>query len=255
MKQASIFFLAAALLVLTAIRPGLGEEIERVVLADSPWPPYSVGEIGRPAEGGLGVELIHTIFQKLGVAVEIQLRPWNRVLKSAETGRVDGTSLLMKTPDREKFLLYTVPVFQARECLFYRTARLGEFQWTSFKDLKGYKIGLVDGYTYGPEFLAAVKSEALTTETAASAEMNFKKLFAGRIDFYLEDDVVARAVINNNQDYRQALSMAAKPVSTYDLYLSFSRLSPAAALVPQVNRIIEEMKADGAIDRILGRTR
>ena len=98
--------------------PGIvrADQIETLRLADSPWPPYTLGEVGQPAAGGLVVDLVRQIYGALGIDVRIEMHPWKRVLKMVEYGRVDGPTMLMKTSEREAYLVYTDPVFEARKC-------------------------------------------------------------------------------------------------------------------------------------------
>lgn len=228
-----------------------GEEIRMVHLGDSPWPPYTLGEVGQPATGGIAVELARKVYGALGIETRIELFPWKRVLKMAEFGKIDGPTLLMKTPERENYLAYTDAVLEARELLYYRTDRLGVFDWESFSDLKKYTIGLVAGYTYGDAFMKAIDEHGLKIERAVSSDVNFQKLYAGRIDLFLEDEVVAGAFFRTHDSWKEAFDFAANPVTVYDYYMAVSKKSPAIALLPELNQVIKKMKSDGSIKRLL----
>ena len=249
-------WMVLAVWILMSVPPGmvLGDQIKAVHLADSPWPPYTIGEIGQQATGGVGVDLVRQIFGALGIEVSIEMHPWKRVLKMAEFGRVDGPTLLMKTLEREAYLVYTDPVFEAREVFYFNKDRFGDFNWQNFSDLKPYTIGVIGGYSYGDAFLEAIGSQGLKTEEAVSTEVNFQKLYAGRIDFYLEDELVAKAVMANHEDWKGILVFAPKPVTIYDYYMAISKKSPAVELIPELNKVIARMKSDGSIMRILERS-
>ena len=247
-----IIFCLIVFLVVFPPRASECSEIEKLDLGDSPWPPYTLGQVGRKPDGGLGIDLVREIYKRLDVRVNIELYPWKRVLKMAETGLIDGPTLLMKNPEREKYLVYTIPVFEGREVLFYSKNHLKNFSWDDFKDLSPYTIGLINGYTYGDEFLKAAAQLGLKIEYAVTAEVNFQKLHAGRIDLVLEDPLVAGAIVRKNDEWAKIITFADKPVTIYPYYMALSRKSSARVLIPKLNLIIEQMRADGSIDHIFG---
>ncbi len=230
---------------------GAGEQ-KALLFVNTPYPPYSVGDYGRP-EGGIAVAITAALFRRLDIPVRQELHPWKRVLKMAETGQADGITLLMKTEQRSRFLCFTEPLFMAREVFYYRPDRLGRFQWEQFLDLKPYRIGLVEAYGYSPEFLDAVKRLSLAVEYAASDRISFQKLYAGRIDLYLCNADMGNSLIAKHPKWQNAFLKQKKPVRVYPDYMAISRRSPARKLLPRINQVISEMKADGTIDRLLNR--
>lgn len=233
---------------------GMGaESVQKIVFADTPGQPYIMGEIGGEPTGGIVVELVRELFGRLGIEVEINLVPWKRALKMARHGRCDGIMLLMRNPEREQFLVYSDRLFESRELLYSRADQYGQFSWQKFEDLKPYTIGLVSGYAYGSEFMEAIETLDLKVEYAPSTHINFQKLFNRRIDFYLEDQAVAETEITVRPEWRSAFRPVVRPVSSYDYYMAFSKSSPAIVLIPQINRILTQMKQDAFIDTLLGR--
>ena len=254
MRIKTIMLLLLCIVILWADRPVFAQEVKKVHIVDEPYPPYTIGEYGGPATGGIGVEIIRELFQRLGVEVEIDLVPWKRVLKMAEVGQADGTGLLMRSLDRERYLAFTDAVLEVRELFYYRSDRMGAFEWKTFSDLKGYTISLVDGYSYDENFLKAVDRLGLKVERAESSALACRKLYAGRVDLLLENESAANALIAKNKTWKGVFKTASKPVSTFNFHLAFSKRSPAVKLLPAVNRVIAEMKQDGTIDRIAGQT-
>lgn len=227
-------------------------EKKPLLFVNTPYPPYSVGDYGRP-DGGSAVAITAEIFRRLDIPVRQELHPWRRVLKMAETGQADGITLLMKTEQRTGFLSFTEPLFMAREVFYYRPDRLGRFQWEKFVDLKPYRIGLVEAYGYSPDFLEAVKQLSLDVEYAASDRISFQKLHVGRIDLYLCNADMGNSLIAKNPKWQKSFLEQKKPVRVYPDYMAISRRSPAQKLLPRINQVILEMKADGTVDRLLNR--
>ena len=209
-----------------------------------------IEEDGR-AVGGITVDILGEIFRRLGVKLDIELYPWKRVLKMAEMGRADGVTFLLYNDERNRYLAFSDVVMQSRETFFFRPAAVGSFEWSDFADLKPYTIGLVDSYVYGGDFLEVVKKYGLEVEYAQSSEENMTKLNGGRVDLVLEDENVARALIIS-QGWSKRIRATLHAVSVTDYRMAFSRKSRAQSLLPEVNRVINEMKQDGTIDRILG---
>lgn len=229
-------------------------EAKTVLLLEDPWPPYTLGEEGSAPTGGIAVELLREIFNRLNVPVEFKLQPWKRVLRNAEEGEADGIMLLMYEAERERFLAYSDVIFESRELLYFRRDLHENFQWNSFADLRNYTFGVVDGYTYSDEFLEAIKTQGLKTDPSMTTDMNWRKLYGKRIDFMVEGEAIANALFAGHKEYKEAFRAAARPVSTFALHMAFSKKSEAAALLPEVNRIIAEIQKDGTVDRILGRS-
>ncbi len=226
-----------------------------VQLVDAPFPPYIEGEYDGKPTGGIVPRILAELEARTGHELRLTLHPWKRVLKMVRLGQADGVSLLMRTAERETFLRYTTVLLESRESLYYNTARLEGFQWRTFRDLEGYRIGLVDGYTYGQPFMEALSTLDLTVEYAGDTESAFRMLAAGRVDLVLEDDAVASSLLAANPSWQDVLDRAEQPVAVYPFHMAFSRKSPAADLVPEIDRAIEAMQSDGTLKSIISAPR
>ena len=242
------------LLALFAAVPAGAEEggSGLVVFADEPASPYVFGELGGTAQGGITVEILTEMFTRLGREFEIRLMPWARVLKTVKHGRADAVPLLMKTPEREEYLVYTDYVVENRELFYYRPDSLGDFQWRDYGDLQGFTLGLVRDYTYGESFLEALAAYRYPVVYSPDNESCFRKLLAGRVDLILQDETMANAILSEHPEWGNRLGASEKPVTTYEWYMGISRLSPLAGEVDEINRILSDMRADGSLARILG---
>lgn len=220
------------------------------LLLNTVYPPYTVA-LGDGGEGGTATELARELFRRLNIPLRHRLLPWNRVLRMMEEGSADGVTMLAHSTEREASMVFSVPVDEARQSFYYARANLQGFDWTRYEDLRPYRIGLVQGYTYAPEFLAAVERSGLSVEYAPSDESNFAKLRTGRVDLCLSNDTVAEAYLSSQPDLDAAVGKANRPVRSYPLYMAFSRRSPLAARLPEINRELQRMHADGTLRRIL----
>jgi polar amino acid transport system substrate-binding protein len=226
-------------------------QLRTLLFTDTPFPPYLKGDVNGPARGGIAVELVREISRRLGLRAEVELVPWKRALKMAETGRSDGVTLLMHTREREEYLVFSDALFQTTDLVFYNKTALSGFEWQGFQDLKGFTIGLVSGYTYGSDFLDAVTDLGLKVEYTDSTETNFNKLYLGRIQLAVEEEHVARYLIRSHPWWSGKIGEARTPVASYTYHLALSRASEAASLISKINEIIADMKEEGAIEQIL----
>ena len=227
------------------------QEVREVKLVDDPWPPYSIGSPEAGMEGGVAVEIARELYRRMGIDARMAVYPFRRCLKMVEVGQADGLLLVMKNTEERPYLVYSDPVIEAEETFFYLPERLGDFSWDSPLDLKGRLIGVVDGYVYSKKFEDAVRTGDLKTESATDAASNFRKLAVGRIDLYLEDRLVGRFSVQTNPQWKDRISATDKSISSYPLYFGISKLSPLAQMLPDINRVLSDMKSDGTIGRFM----
>jgi polar amino acid transport system substrate-binding protein len=116
---ALILLLAAGVFGAQAQEPG-----STIRFADSPFPPYTIGEEGDIDEQGIGPEIAREACRRMGVACTIELHPWQRVLRMLQTGDADAVPAVMEAPERDWYLTLTEPLVHTREIIFYNVTRL-----------------------------------------------------------------------------------------------------------------------------------
>lgn len=227
---------------------------ETVLLASDPWPPYVTGELGGKVTGGLAVDLINRIFERIdGVDVAIPMVPWNRALAEVEKGTKDGIPMLLKTEEREAYMVYTDPLVRSSSLIWYVRERIPDgVEWQRIDDLVRYRIGITRGYSYGEEMDAALNSGRYTVVAAASTSQLFKMLTKNRVDLALANDAVGYTLAAEHAP-DGAIVPAPKAIEIEVHYMAFSKKSPAVRLIPQINRIIGELRAEGVMARIFGK--
>ena len=76
---------------------------------ETDWPPFNFAEGGQPK--GYSIDFMNLLAQKVGLEVEYVTGPtWNEFLEMMKTGDLDVMLNIVRTADREKFLLYTPPI-------------------------------------------------------------------------------------------------------------------------------------------------
>lgn len=231
--------------------PASAQEEMPLLFLEDPWPPWTLGDYGKP-EGGIAINLTRSIFGKLQKDVEFQLYPWKRVLRMVESGQADGIMMIQHEPSKEKYLAFSDMLFESRSLVYYRHDRLKAFSWNNYSDFKELTIGLIPRYDYG-SLNQSINKLGLRVEYARTPKINMHRLFAGRVDLVICDEAVANSILRDNPQWKDAIHKASGAVSSIRWHLGISRQSQAFAMLPEINRTIAEMKADGTIDKILGR--
>jgi polar amino acid transport system substrate-binding protein len=225
---------------------------DTLLFVDEPAIGYEEGESGELSTGGMAFDLLAELFGRLGAKVETRLFPWSRVLKTAELGKADGVPLLMKSAERELYLTYTIPIVENMELFYYLPEKLGTFAWQDYRDLQGIRIGLVRGYTYGPEFLAAIELYQLNIFYSVDSEQLLDLLLAKRLDVLLGDSSMMAPLLSG-RGLTDTVAAATKPVSRYHWYMGISKRSPLIRHIERINKTLQEMKDDGTMREIFKR--
>ena len=109
--------------------------------------------------------------------------------------------------------------------------------------------------TYRDKMDQAIESGIIKTEKVNSAASNFKKLLGKRFDAFLESESVVESFFRKYPEYRNQITHAPQIVSKDIFRIGISKNSPFTEMLPEINRVIQEMKEDGTIDRIMRMTR
>ncbi|CAM2853917.1 substrate-binding periplasmic protein [Vibrio neptunius] len=212
-----------------------------VKLANGEWAPYMSKSL---KNGGFMTQIVKEAFEAEGYQVEFTYMPWKRGFEESKAGSFDGSLIWGKNPDREQFFHFTDSVITLSTGLFQQKSK--PINWSKKEDLKDFKIGGVTGYAYGVEDME--KTGEINIQRIASAENNYKKLSAGRLDIVLEDMDVGMELVTK-LNLADKIEPNAKTLSARDYFVIISKKSPRAQeLVDAFNRGLAKLKAEGKLD-------
>ncbi|WP_224983807.1 substrate-binding periplasmic protein [Geomonas agri] len=215
-----------------------------VYSANPQYPPFHWAA-GKGFEGA-SIELLSLALPK-GVTARPVVYPWKRVLYLAEQGGVDLVVSLRKTPEREKFLVFTEHrSFPNPAVVFVRKDRT--FPMRSWQDLKGHKGAISLGDSFGEEFDRYRRKE-LDIKEANTVVENLRRLDAGNVDYFITGKYPGTYYLDRIGNGR--IVSLDTPVTSRSIYFAFSRKSPCASLVDEVSRHLEELERDGTADKLL----
>ncbi|MBW2707367.1 MAG: transporter substrate-binding domain-containing protein, partial [Deltaproteobacteria bacterium] len=155
------------------------------------WPPFNFFEYGRPR--GLSIDYMGLMAEKLGIEVEYVTGPsWNEFLGMVKRKELDVMLNIVKTEDRQKYILYTEPYVKNPNVVVSYEKNAYE----SIEALFGKIVAFPSGFFYEEvltKFFPQIKRLPVE-DTLAS----LKAVVFGKADAALGEAAVVRTLINKN---------------------------------------------------------
>lgn len=250
-KFLAALWLQGALIVITCLYSQIVLSETTVTLVGDPWPPYVEGTLGEDAHKGITVQIINAIFSGLeDVKARFPLIPWKRALREVEEGHQDGIGMLLKTPEREKYMAYSDPLLDGKNLVWSVEKDNGSyFEWNEMADFHKLKLGIIRGYSYGDAMDKEIELGNVSIIAAPTVDHLFAMLVNGRVDIVVANDAVGYAQQKKHRSQR--IKPAQKMLNSETFYIGFSKKSPAVELLPRINQIIGQLRDRGEIERII----
>jgi polar amino acid transport system substrate-binding protein len=241
---------AAILLVLATLSAAIGalssgvfaDRATELQLVSTAWPPFT----GAPGQPRFALDLVEEAFSRIGV------RATSRIVEPAQftptmlEGDVDGSAAAWKDADRERVLHYSEPYLENRLILVGRKG--ADVSAPTLGALKGTRIAIVEGYSYGDIDYAGPAFVRTKGE-----EDSLARLLAGTVDYVLMDELVVQYIGNNHPNEAHAkLQLGWTALITRRLHVAIRRSRPdGASLITQFNAQLRGMIADRTYHRLL----
>ncbi len=213
-------------------------------LAASSWPPF-VDTADHPS---VAVDLVTAALARAGYIADTKVTSLEQVIEGLEGKAYDGSAALWQSEEREQFLLYSDPYLENRLLLVGRKG--SPVTATSFAELQGKKVGIVEGYAYGPE-LEQAKEPVFVR--GASGEENLRALLRGEVDYVLADALVVHHLAHQHpQQTQEKLELGENTLLKRTLHLTVRKdLPQAGEIVARFNRELAAMLRDGSYHQAL----
>jgi polar amino acid transport system substrate-binding protein len=218
-----------------------------VQLATGAWEPYIVADA---PDGGPLCQVVRAACARAGLEPAIQFFPWARCEKLVETGQAAAAFPYAVTAERSlRFDYSREPLVRTVVRVFYVEGRGRDLAWNAWTDFGSAVFAAVPGYWYVEELAGA----GVRTETVPSDVLAFRMLKAGRVQYVIDDDAIARPIIREVfGDTAGTVRTVSRPALVTDLYLIVSRSYPnARGVAASIDDAISRMKASGEYDRIM----
>lgn len=214
------------------------------VVVDAYNPPNMYLQNGHAA--GLYSLLLDTIFQHMEHDVSIEAVPWKRAMDMGAQGTA-GVAGIYKTPDRLLIYDYSDPIYT--ELLLVFVQKNKTFTFESVKDLEGKRIGVILGWSYGPEFDKARAQKTFEVEPVNRDQLNFKKLMDGRLDCVVASRESGFYEIARKK-YTDILPLG-KALLGNPTYLAFAKHTHNKNLLLHFNTALRALKENGEYERLV----
>jgi polar amino acid transport system substrate-binding protein len=236
---------AAGLLLACQIMPGgaAAAEVWRIACDDN-FPPYNFVDDNKVV--GLDAEIVAAMVKQAGAEVDFEPQPWSRVQDLLERGEVDAAFQFVGRPDRFEKYFMIGPHRMGQTVFAARSGR--DIPVRDVNALRGYRIGAIRGYTYGPAFDDATY---LTKDTTAGDNLQLvRMLAAGRVDLIIGDRE-ALSHFARRAGLHAQLQMLQPVLSEVPRYIAVPRSKPAIAA--RLDKALADLRGNGGMAAILKR--
>jgi ABC-type amino acid transport substrate-binding protein len=221
---------------------------DEIVLTSTEFPPYESKTL---PNYGFVSEIVKTAFERIGHKVKVLFVPFERSIKMAQQGSVDGTYAIWYSKERELDFVFSDPLSSSSIVFYKRHDKSIDFGG-QYDKLKEHTIGVVQGYINPPEF---EKAHYLKQYKVKSEVQNLQMLFHGRIDLMLVDKLLAQHLINTKfPHYNNILVPMTTKLKEDILYLAISRkTNNYQKKISDFNEGLKQITKDGTIKKIIAK--
>jgi polar amino acid transport system substrate-binding protein len=233
----------ALLLSLAALTLAVSAQTNQLRLVSTAWSPFT-NEPGKPR---FALDLVEAGLGRIGVKSSTTIVDAAQFTTSLLSDKFDGSAAAWKDAERERTLIFSEPYLENRLILVAR--RGADVSAVTLADLKGKRIAIVEGYSYGD----AIEQSGPTFVRSHTEEDSLRLLLDGKVDYTLMDELVVEYILRNYADEaRKRLQVGSTPLVTRQLYLAVRRALPdAESIVARFNAQLRGMITDRTYHRLL----
>lgn len=213
------------------------------------WSPYVDDNL--PGQG-FAVELASHILRRAGYDLEAQIGTLPRDSEISRINKVDVLVAVWSGGTRAKNVRYSRP-FLLTETLVVTRADNNR-KYFSIGDLKGGRIGVLEGYNYGVDFGEIADTLLVVGD---SIHRNLEALLAGELDYLVADRrVIARDMQHHMPAAGKVLRVLPISLPPRSLSVAVARDNPrSATLIGAFERALTEVKRDTSYQQIVQKWR
>ncbi|MDR7305827.1 ABC transporter substrate-binding protein [Rhodoferax saidenbachensis] len=207
---------------------------------------------GKPR--GILIDILKYADQELREdSFKVELYPWARSYRYA-SGGVGGIVGLSWTQERAALFDYSDPVYVDDVVIVVHKGR--EFSFKEMADLRGKRVGLGRGGSYGEAFEKAVEAGVFTVDGDGGAVERLNKLVLDRIDCALFNAGKAgfEEILRANkglEPLRDALVVLPVPLRSDPNFLAFPKNMQMKTWLNDFNQIIKKGYGRGEIQKLI----
>ena len=231
------------LYLLLFINLSLYSQKAELKLAADAWPPFT----NVKGEKSILTDLVSEALGRMNIGSTISIIEFNDVLIEIESGKFDGSPALWISDERKEKYFFSKPYLYNQLILVGKKG--SDVSQTSFSQLNGKRIGVVDNYAYGN----FGDNKKITIVSDVNNQKNLENLLSDKIDYMLVDALLIQYMLKYQlNDVTKHLAIGLNPLLVKPLHFALSKnLENAEEILDQFNEEIEDMIADESFNRIL----
>src|SRR5688500_11963871 len=138
LASAAVLVISVLLLCVTS-----AQQATSLQLVSTSWAPFT----NPPGQPRFALDLVDEALGRIGVTATTTIVGAPQFTSSLLSGRFDGSAAAWRDPERERVLMFSEPYLENRLVL---VGRYGvDVAIASLADLKGKRVAIVEGYSYG----------------------------------------------------------------------------------------------------------
>lgn len=210
--------------------------------------PWKMVVDGKPE--GPDLEIITAIADRAGLAMKVEICPFARCLISMEQGDVDIMTGLLKSAEREKYIIFIEPAYKRKSNKAFYVRKGHKSLISSYTDLAKLTIGTSIGSNYFPRF---DRDNSLKKEWAPSLKNSFLMLSRGRVDTVIATDSAGDYILQEMKLQDSIEKASYTHNHNNPVYLGISKRSQLAGKKDLLVSVTTEMVQNGEVDKIITR--
>lgn len=230
------------LLIIFSIQ-GLSQTTELKLVSDV-WPPFTNIE-GKKA---FAIDLVTEALNRININTKIEIVVSEDILKGINSGDFDGSAALWINEERKKKYLFSDPYLHNQLILVGKKG--SNVSATSFLELSGNRIGIIENYVYGIDESGA---EKINFVRGSSDQQNLERLLSDQIDYMLVDALLIQYLLKFQvNDVSEYLEIGPAHILAKSLHFALDKNVPdAQKIMTLFNEEIQKMIADGSYHSVL----
>ena len=218
------------------------------------WCPYSCEE--QSDHPGFMVEIAKEIFESKGHKIHYKIVNWARAVQEAKEGKSNGV-LGANRGDVPGFILPSVAIGNSAN--YFWALKDSKFNYQTVDGLKGKKIGVINGYSYGGDEIDRPIQNKNKSFVVVSGDKALPQLIkmtdAKRLDAFIENPNVLQYVLSTMPEYKDKFKIVSKNMgSDPDLFIAFSPANPnSKKYADLLTEGMKSIRKNGKLKAILAR--
>src|SRR5215204_2431887 len=173
--------------VLCSGSPFVSAQMAPLKLVSTSWPPFT----NAPGQARFALDLVEEALGRVGVTSNTTIVSAPDFTSALLAGEYDCSAAAWKDPERERVLIFSQPYLENRLVLVGRHG--ADVSAKGLADLKGKRVALVGGYSYG----GVIDTAGPVLVRSQSEEDSLSRLLKGEVDYTLMDELVVEYIQRN----------------------------------------------------------